>query len=238
MKIPTPEEFAEALKMFEEWICNNPLKEEQPPTGWTTDEVTTLMKGNSDFRIRIFKLRTENIRLTGDLDRANTTIASLCESNHQLAQENETLALQVPPEPVKCDPDLIHRQGRQITDLRDLLTSAHAIAARGGEDTNWEAFIGQLRDRGIGSITAKVFKMPKEDPTSVIVTVTRPAFTRVIGQAWCRTEKPVADSPELRYHSMARIVLCNIHQDVHTGETTYVPISFDDLPQVTETSAS
>ena len=90
----------------------------------------------------------------------------------KLQQENETLARQVPPEPASLKQTIsgdetgyntLYRQGRTITDLRDLLTSAHAIALRSGKDTNWDAFIMQLRKRGIGSVTAKVFKMPKDD---------------------------------------------------------------------------
>ena len=152
---------------------------------------------------------------------------------------------------------MIERLRITNTNLRDLLTSAHAIAARGGEDTNWEAFIGQLKERGIGSITAKVFKLPKDEsfgavlPTSSLnsegfcVLGNPAAFTRVIGQAWCRTTEHhpkcmelVSKPQTLDFSASARTVLCAIHQNVTTGEMTYVPISFDDLPQVTETPAS
>ena len=46
-------------------------------------------------------------------------------------------------------------------DLEDLLTSARAIAERKGEGTNWEAFSNAIAARGIGHITAKIFKIPQ-----------------------------------------------------------------------------
>ncbi len=61
-------------------------------------------------------------------------------------------------------------------------------------------------------------------------------FTQVIGQAWCATSGPHKGVPELGYPDQ-RIVLCNVHRDVTTGAVTYVPISFEDLPRVTEAAA-
>jgi len=48
-------------------------------------------------------------------------------------------------------------------ELRDLLTSARAIAERKGADTAWERFSQRLADAGIGSMTAKVFKVLPSD---------------------------------------------------------------------------
>ena len=43
--------------------------------------------------------------------------------------------------------------------LEDLLTSARAIAERRGQDTAWERFSERLGECGIGSITAKTFRV-------------------------------------------------------------------------------
>lgn len=48
-------------------------------------------------------------------------------------------------------------------ELIDLLTSARAIAERRGVDTAWERFSARLAEAGIGSITAKVFKVLQSD---------------------------------------------------------------------------
>lgn len=46
-------------------------------------------------------------------------------------------------------------------ELEDLLVSAHAIAKRKGEDVDWERFSNKLQKAGIGSVTAKSFRVPK-----------------------------------------------------------------------------
>lgn len=48
-------------------------------------------------------------------------------------------------------------------ELEDLLTSARAIAERKGDDTAWERFSERLGEAGIGSVTAKVFKVLPSD---------------------------------------------------------------------------
>lgn len=48
-------------------------------------------------------------------------------------------------------------------ELEDLLTSARAIAERRGADTAWERFSERLATAGIGSVTAKVFKVLPSD---------------------------------------------------------------------------
>ena len=47
--------------------------------------------------------------------------------------------------------------------LVDLLTSARAIAQRGGADTAWDRFDAAVENAGVGSITAKVFKVLPSD---------------------------------------------------------------------------
>ncbi len=48
-------------------------------------------------------------------------------------------------------------------ELEDLLTSARAIAQRGGEQTAWDRFDAAVAKVGVGSITAKVFKVLPSD---------------------------------------------------------------------------
>lgn len=47
--------------------------------------------------------------------------------------------------------------------LEDLLRSARAIAERNGENTHWIRFSEAVADAGIGSVTAKVFKVLPSD---------------------------------------------------------------------------
>lgn len=52
----------------------------------------------------------------------------------------------------------------RIKELEDLLTSAHAIAKRNGDDVNWERFASRISAAGIGSVTAKTFRiLPGDD---------------------------------------------------------------------------
>ncbi len=47
--------------------------------------------------------------------------------------------------------------------LEDLLTSARAIAERGGKDTAWDRFSERLANVGIGCITPKTFRVLDSD---------------------------------------------------------------------------
>ncbi len=195
------------------------------------------------------------LRAQSDAVIAERREAEAIEALEAVKRENETLARQVPPQLTEGNTveQQLDRQTSVITDLRDLLTSAHAIAARGGEDTNWEAFIGQLKERGISSITAKVFRKPVdytvkslgtdggrvENPEPIMLTYEPAAFTKILGQAWCRVGNSISSSMVvMRSESHhATLILCNVHRDVTTGAVTYVPISFEDLPRVTEAAA-
>lgn len=53
---------------------------------------------------------------------------------------------------------------KRVAVLEDLLTSAHAIAQRGGYRTSWTDFANRLAEFGIGSTTAKTFRMPDGQP--------------------------------------------------------------------------
>jgi len=48
--------------------------------------------------------------------------------------------------------------------LEDVLRSARTIAQRKGENTAWETFDAKIQSLGVGSVTAKVFMVPVEDP--------------------------------------------------------------------------
>lgn len=48
-------------------------------------------------------------------------------------------------------------------ELEELLRSAHAIAERKGVDTAWERFAASIREQGIGSVTARVYKVAPSD---------------------------------------------------------------------------
>ncbi len=54
------------------------------------------------------------------------------------------------------------KTGREL-ELEDLLISARCIAQRKGVDTAWDRFDTRLGEAGIGSITAKVFKVLPSD---------------------------------------------------------------------------
>lgn len=50
-------------------------------------------------------------------------------------------------------------------ELEDLLISAHAIALREGQETAWARFSARLCEAGIGSVTAKTFRvLPSDAP--------------------------------------------------------------------------
>lgn len=58
---------------------------------------------------------------------------------------------------------IMMQQRVRIAELEDLLTSAHAIAKRHGEDTHWGRFSDRLTRASIGYITAKTFrKLPSD----------------------------------------------------------------------------
>ncbi len=54
------------------------------------------------------------------------------------------------------------RTAREL-ELEDLLTSARAIAMREGEGTAWKRFSDRLGKAGIGSVTAKTFRVLEGD---------------------------------------------------------------------------
>lgn len=58
--------------------------------------------------------------------------------------------------------EAVQKLQRRCDDLEDLLRSAHCIADRKGEDTAWETFSARIASFGIGPVTAKVFKNPRE----------------------------------------------------------------------------
>ena len=57
----------------------------------------------------------------------------------------------------------IERLRKVEIELRDVLTSARAIAERNGEETNWGRFSERIGKLGIGSVTAKTFRVLPSD---------------------------------------------------------------------------
>lgn len=51
----------------------------------------------------------------------------------------------------------------EIEQLTDLLRSAHVIALRKGADTAWERFAASIQKAGIGSVTARVYRVLPSD---------------------------------------------------------------------------
>ena len=49
-------------------------------------------------------------------------------------------------------------------ELEDLLRSAHCIALRKGQGTAWERFAASISKLGIGSITARTYRILPDDP--------------------------------------------------------------------------
>ena len=54
------------------------------------------------------------------------------------------------------------KTAREI-ELEDLLTSARAICQRKGEGTAWERFDARIATAGVGSVTAKTFRVLPSD---------------------------------------------------------------------------
>lgn len=49
-------------------------------------------------------------------------------------------------------------------DLEELLRSAHCIALRNGEGTAWERFAESIQKAGVGSVTARTYRVLPTDP--------------------------------------------------------------------------
>lgn len=93
--------------------------------------------------------------LSERLDKCREMIAGMCKERR-------------PPKmsiPVQWDDEdfFINTTIKDALEFEDLLVSARAIAERKGKDTAWERFSERLRQVGIGSVTAKVFKVLPSD---------------------------------------------------------------------------
>ena len=59
--------------------------------------------------------------------------------------------------------DEIERLRQREYELTELLLSAHCIAKRNGEDVAWERFATSILNAGIGSVTARTYRvLPSE----------------------------------------------------------------------------
>ena len=61
---------------------------------------------------------------------------------------------------------VMNKAADEIEALRDLLRSARAIAQRKGEGTAWERFDASIFRMGIGSITARTYRILPSDEDS------------------------------------------------------------------------
>ena len=59
--------------------------------------------------------------------------------------------------------DEIERLRKTEAELRDVLTSARAIAERNGDGTHWGRFSARIGELGIGSVTARTFRILPSD---------------------------------------------------------------------------
>lgn len=73
------------------------------------------------------------------------------EKELRLKEQNESLSKHV----VNLD--------NEVAELRDLLTSARAIAERKGADTAWDRFDERLNSAGVGRNTPKTFRILPSD---------------------------------------------------------------------------
>ena len=58
---------------------------------------------------------------------------------------------------------LLIREKARTKALEELLCSAHCIALRHGADTAWDTFAASIRALGIGAVTARVYKVPRDE---------------------------------------------------------------------------
>jgi len=59
--------------------------------------------------------------------------------------------------------DEIERLRKRECELVELLRSAHCIAERKGEDVQWDRFAASILDAGIGSVTARTYRVLPSD---------------------------------------------------------------------------
>ena len=59
--------------------------------------------------------------------------------------------------------DEIERLRKRESELTELLRSAHCIAERKGEDVSWDRFAASILNAGIGSVTARTYKVLPSD---------------------------------------------------------------------------
>ena len=125
-----------------------------------------------------------------------------------LVRENETLARNMPPEPPSFHETAIH-------EMQDRIVRKTAEA--------W------LQDAPPADTAAP--EPPAETP--VVVTYDPACFrtTKVIGQAWCKTDRATNSAIRFNMHNDC-IVLCDVHRDTTTGALTYRPVAVKDLPIV------
>jgi len=77
-----------------------------------------------------------------------------------------------PPDPPECcgDPitmetviEVLKKELSRVKEMEELLKSANAIAQREGQGTAWKRFSESIRQLGIGSVTARTYRILPSD---------------------------------------------------------------------------
>jgi hypothetical protein len=66
------------------------------------------------------------------------------------------------PRTARIEEMKMNQRTREI-EMEELLCSAHAIALREGKDTAWKRFAASIAKLGIGSVTARVYRILPSD---------------------------------------------------------------------------
>ncbi len=125
--------------------------------------------------------------------------------NGDLVRENETLARNMPPEPP-------------------------------ADSVFWNPYNGVVQDHRDGTVIQPDTDKERAKRGLPPFDTNQPTgFTKVIGQAWCKTDRATTDLVNfaLKFDMQTHfIVLCEICQDTTTGALTYHPVGVKDLPIV------
>lgn len=122
-----------------------------------------LATGTSYLFVRVFKSNGDSFETTvqaNDIYKTHTGASTALEQQLLATIGTAEKKLAEIGRPV---PQGISKEQQRISELEDLLTSARCIAQRSGESTAWERFDEKLKSAGIGSVTAKVFKILPSD---------------------------------------------------------------------------
>ena len=129
--------------------------------------------------------------------------------------------------------DLVRENGDLVREVSDLRATLARMDKRVGDLVRENETLA----RNAPPKPPLMEKVTNVDP--VVMTYDPACFrtTKHLGQAWCKTDCATNTALRFNMHNDC-IVLCDVHQDTTTGALTYVPVSVDELPQVTNAAAS